>query len=764
MKKLLFFLIILFSIFLTGCVHKTYKYEFHFYVEGENGNLEIKDTNFYDYELCKERIPTCSHDNIEQSYYYDLIGGEVGSRQVTFIATPNEGYQVKEWKFNNEIVKDYVENEFIATVSSDDNYKGVISVSFEKIICKHQWNEGIEINRTNEEYVIEYTCNNCKVTKQETFIILPEVYTLSVTGNTEYLKNNINGEYTENSIIIIETQSITNIEVYANDTKLQSKFDEEKDSLLFEFTMPNKDTIIEIKVIKIETEYLNVHFLSYGGTLILGDENQTVTNIEDIEYPVYEKKGYIVDKYNISQGENDNTYYIEVFWKRDPNIFLLEIFLDNELFYMDFFYENEEININLPTKEHYNLLQDIEIPETMPSNDVKVNLYWEIEKVYLYVWYDSDQIGTKGYEYDYGSMVEEPNLEEFPKFSKKGYEFAGWDREFPFVIEETMDLYSIWKPQKFHIIFDCNGGEYLEYSDIYIEYDSYLTLPKTTRKGFKFEGWYYNTELIKNCEWRRIFDGDLTLVAKWSFDEEYYEFGKYPQSHVSDIKLIEELNKLTNVNQNGYYEYNGEEYCKINATPIVENELYYSDGTIITKKIEWFKVEPIKWIVKGTGPYTLSTLKLLDVSLYDIDKDPYSESEIRSYLNNEFLIRTFTKEEINSLIPIDNLITEVRTDGDSVTITGIGIRDKVSINSFNDNPTRKELTDYAIARGASLVKVTNNTTNTSKYYGYWWIIEQYKVSNTVYKQTIFNPHDNKYEAANGTKKGICINIKIIIQL
>ena len=33
------------------------------------------------------------------------------------------------------------------------------------------------------------------------------------------------------------------------------------------------------------------------------------------------------------------------------------------------------------------------------------------------------------------------------------------------------------------------------------------------------------------------------------------------------------------------------------------------------------------------------------------------------------------------------------------------------------NAENKELTDYAIARGASLTKVTNNSTNISKYYG-----------------------------------------------
>jgi hypothetical protein len=63
-----------------------------------------------------------------------MLGGKMGSRELTFIATPNEGYQVKEWLFNGKIVEGNKTNSYKVIVSSEQNYCGVISVRFEALI------------------------------------------------------------------------------------------------------------------------------------------------------------------------------------------------------------------------------------------------------------------------------------------------------------------------------------------------------------------------------------------------------------------------------------------------------------------------------------------------------------------------------------------------------------------------------------------------------------------------------------------------------
>ena len=52
---------------------------------------------------------------------------------MTFLAIPDEGYQVKEWIFNGKVVEGNKTNTYTAEVSKKENYNGVIEVVFEKI-------------------------------------------------------------------------------------------------------------------------------------------------------------------------------------------------------------------------------------------------------------------------------------------------------------------------------------------------------------------------------------------------------------------------------------------------------------------------------------------------------------------------------------------------------------------------------------------------------------------------------------------------------
>ena len=146
MKKILVSMFLLvFGLCLVGCVHSTYGYQFHFYVDGGNGTISIKtSSSFYpDVKLCKDAEDLCTLDCPEESYFVTLFGGEKGSREITFNATPNTGYQVKEWLFNGKIIESNKTNSYIATVSSKENYNGVISVIFEKTSHNHDYIDGL---------------------------------------------------------------------------------------------------------------------------------------------------------------------------------------------------------------------------------------------------------------------------------------------------------------------------------------------------------------------------------------------------------------------------------------------------------------------------------------------------------------------------------------------------------------------------------------------------------------------------------------------
>ena len=621
---------------------------------------------------------------------------------------------------------------------------------------------------TIKEYISaighNYINGVCSCGKVEDENIDQGYYKISFIGETEYLINNIDDIVKSDTTIIIETQTLidADIEVYVNNVKIEKIINSnDNNSWFYEFVMPNNDIVIEIKVVTIQ--YYYVTFNSNDGVLISGNEKQVVNSLDNIIYPKYEKEGYLIQEYLINENINGEIV-IDVIWIRNPELFKLELYLESSLYYIKYYSYDEVIDIQLPTKDDYTLTYDKDVPTKMPKEDVIINLSWEKEFVCMYVHYYSDQLPTVEYKYKYGDTVYEPDLSEYSEMTKYGYTFGGYEIEFPFVIYEDMDVETIWIPKKMTLKFDGVGADYLEFDEMEIEYEGNLILPNVSKEGYNFEGWYYYSEHIKNGEWKRLYNNDIVLTAKWSYALEYYEFGRYPQTHVSDLDLISQLNNLQTVNSKGYYELNGEEYCKIDACPVVENELYYSDGSVAINGVEWFKVEPIKWIVSGENSYSLTPMYLLDVSAFDLENVPYSDSYYRYYLNNTFLNLAFTSEEIEKLIPISNAILEFTVSGNSVTTVLSNVKDKVFAKSTNYGGGKVELTDYALAKGASLTKSTNNATNISKYYGNWWVYEQYQVSNINYKNTYYYAYKDDFVYADANKMGICINMTIRIEL
>ena len=128
--------LVLASISLTSC--SDYGYEFHFAVINGNGNLTVHHPtidveNLY-IELCSEAGPYHNYHCPEGSHVFYMMGGKSSSFEFTFVAEPNEGYEVKQWLFNNDIVVDNTTNSFLAKVSRSTSRQGFIAVEFEPIV------------------------------------------------------------------------------------------------------------------------------------------------------------------------------------------------------------------------------------------------------------------------------------------------------------------------------------------------------------------------------------------------------------------------------------------------------------------------------------------------------------------------------------------------------------------------------------------------------------------------------------------------------
>ena len=119
------------SFMLVGC--SDYGYSFHFRVVGGNGEITAENSNLLtSAELCNESV-FCELDCPEGSYVISRLGNKKGTGPITFLAIPDEGYQVKEWLYNGKVVEGNKTNTYTAIVTNKDNYNGVIEVVFEKI-------------------------------------------------------------------------------------------------------------------------------------------------------------------------------------------------------------------------------------------------------------------------------------------------------------------------------------------------------------------------------------------------------------------------------------------------------------------------------------------------------------------------------------------------------------------------------------------------------------------------------------------------------
>ena len=62
-----------------------------------------------------------------------MMGGKVGNHSLKFIACPDEGYRVKNWFYNGEIVEENKTNTLNSREVNNKNPVVVITVEFEPI-------------------------------------------------------------------------------------------------------------------------------------------------------------------------------------------------------------------------------------------------------------------------------------------------------------------------------------------------------------------------------------------------------------------------------------------------------------------------------------------------------------------------------------------------------------------------------------------------------------------------------------------------------
>ena len=124
--------------------------------------------------------------------------------------------------------------------------------------------------------------------------------------------------------------------------------------------------------------------------------------------------------------------------------------------------------------------------------------------------------------------------------------------------------------------------------------------------------------------------------------------GEYPQDKVTNEVLISALNSINETDNHGYYEYQGERYAK-------------KDGL-------FFEVSPIRWryLSENEGNSMFVSEYILDERVWNateheegIYMNNYKYSDIRKWLNNEFLKNAFSDESLIETTAVDNSVVSI---------------------------------------------------------------------------------------------------------
>ena len=221
---------------------------------------------------------------------------------------------------------------------------------------------------------------------------------------------------------------------------------------------------------------------------------------------------------------------------------------------------------------------------------------------------------------------------------------------------------------------------------------------------------------------------DRNAVYPIAIGDGYFKYGIYPDTVVSDLKLISALDDLEQNGgvdlRNGWYLYDGSYYTNIMTNPTSSGATYHKGGLIPQNAKNWFKCSPISWreLEDVNGNKLLLAEDLLDVIKYDDSSSDYMTSNIRSWLNGDFYDKAFAlgNKYLKPTLTNDNIPQETapETDYDNVflltyqnyTNQNYGFKSDPSVA---DSKRAGRTTDFTRASGAHL-------SNNAAYYGQYF--------------------------------------------
>ena len=183
-----------------------------------------------------------------------------------------------------------------------------------------------------------------------------------------------------------------------------------------------------------------------------------------------------------------------------------------------------------PTKTGYTFMGwDKEIPSTMPAGDMTVTAQWEINQ-YTISFVDTGDVAYEAITKNYGEAVGD-----VADPVKTGYRFVSWDKEIPATMpaEDTV-ITAVWAINEYSITFDMDGGDSIApiVQDFDTDIDASAIVPNKT--GYVFTGWVDENGDAAVIPAKMPAE-NLSLKATWELDEFTFTFVVYGGTELAPL-------------------------------------------------------------------------------------------------------------------------------------------------------------------------------------------------------------------------------------
>ena len=224
-----------------------------------------------------------------------------------------------------------------------------------------------------------------------------------------------------------------------------------------------------------------------------------------------------------------------------PELHILTFVADDDTFVQEYAFGTPIEEVAVGDKLGYTFEGwDVELPTTMPAQDLVVNAVWSINVHTFSYTTDGRTVSVK---YSYGDSVKVPGNPE-----KYGHHFVGWSDTVPQTMPDCdVKINSVWEPNTYCVTIISDEEIY---DKVYIQYGDSIVLPKVKKFGYRFSGWNKKFPATMPAK-------DFTLTAQFKPKGELFVYSK---DHVLYIDGVEKDAQVIVVDVLGRVAYHGKSH------------------------------------------------------------------------------------------------------------------------------------------------------------------------------------------------------------